>query len=420
MLCNQRNNLKIKLCYNFSPLGRSRGEEIERICSKLGGGLDKAIVPVDSSVAPVEGPYSERSDDLLDMVQRSIDCVNLTSVYGFLHFEIIDHLKENYRPEPDLYFYHSDHLGSSSFITDANGIVSQHLQYLPYGELFAEQRDNTARYYTPYKFSGKEKDEETGYSYFGARYYMPELSIWSAVDPMTDERSWLSPYNYCQNNPVMLTDPDGMLDGDPTDFGVKNNGDIVQIGPTNNEPDKLYAINDDGTKKSNTKPITVNDKELLPSLTKTNPEFKQPMYPDPFAVERKTYDPKTKTWTSKILRTMLQGHYGISKSKSDAKKIFTFVASNSNVEWSLAGFKNGDWIVGTLHQNAQAPSLEEIKGYSFNSLIYDAHSHPNNTATDFRASGNDINRANLLKAVNPNSQSWLFMPKNPKTKWQRL
>ena len=74
-----------------------------------------------------------------------------------------------YFPVTNLYFYHSDHLGSSSFITDANGISTQHLQYLPYGELFLEQR-STANYFTPYKFSAKEKDEETSYSYFGARY----------------------------------------------------------------------------------------------------------------------------------------------------------------------------------------------------------------------------------------------------------
>ena len=267
MLCNQRNNLKIKLCYNFSPLGRSRGEEIERICSKLGGGLDKAIVPVDSSVAPVEGPYSERSDDLLDMVQRSIDCVNLTSVYGFLHFEIIDHLKENYRPEPDLYFYHSDHLGSSSFITDANGIVSQHLQYLPYGELFAEQRDNTARYYTPYKFSGKEKDEETGYSYFGARYYMPELSIWSAVDPMADDYPDLSPYNYCENNPIMLVDPDGNNSGWYEDNGqtvfdpkINSQQDVYDAGKTG----KYYG--DMGVEYASDGSVNI----LMPDGTKQN------------------------------------------------------------------------------------------------------------------------------------------------------
>jgi RHS repeat-associated protein len=77
--------------------------------------------------------------------------------------------------------------------------------------LFVEQRA-TANYFTPYKFSAKEKDEETSYSYFGARYLASDFSFWLSVDPMSDERSWLSPYNYCQWNPIRLIDPTGMID----------------------------------------------------------------------------------------------------------------------------------------------------------------------------------------------------------------
>ena len=57
--------------------------------------------------------------------------------------------------------------------------------------------------------SGKEKDVETGYHYFGARYYNSDLSLWLSVDPMSDKYPSLSPYNYCDWNPVKLVDPDG-------------------------------------------------------------------------------------------------------------------------------------------------------------------------------------------------------------------
>jgi RHS repeat-associated protein len=72
-------------------------------------------------------------------------------------------------------------------------------------------------YQTPYKFSGKEKDEESGYSYFGARYYDSDLSVWLSVDPMAGKYPGISPYAYCANNPVMLVDPNGM-DIDPTEL----------------------------------------------------------------------------------------------------------------------------------------------------------------------------------------------------------
>ena len=58
-------------------------------------------------------------------------------------------------------------------------------------------------------FTGKEKDSESGYYYFGARYFMPNLSIWNSVDPMADKYPSLSPYNYCAWNPMKMVDPDG-------------------------------------------------------------------------------------------------------------------------------------------------------------------------------------------------------------------
>ena len=59
-------------------------------------------------------------------------------------------------------------------------------------------------------FTGKERDEETGYGYFGARYMDHELmTSWLSVDPMADKYPSISPYNYCMWNPVKLIDPDG-------------------------------------------------------------------------------------------------------------------------------------------------------------------------------------------------------------------
>ena len=61
-----------------------------------------------------------------------------------------------------------------------------------------------------FTFTGKERDEETGYGYFGARYMDHELmTMWLSVDPMADKYPSISPYNYCMWNPVKLIDSDG-------------------------------------------------------------------------------------------------------------------------------------------------------------------------------------------------------------------
>ncbi len=62
----------------------------------------------------------------------------------------------------------------------------------------------------PQSFTGKERDSETGFSYFGARYYDSDiLTGWLSVDPLADKYPSLSPYNYCALNPIRIIDPNG-------------------------------------------------------------------------------------------------------------------------------------------------------------------------------------------------------------------
>ena len=62
----------------------------------------------------------------------------------------------------------------------------------------------------PQSSTGKERDSETGFSYFGARYYDSDiLTGWLSVDPLADKYPSLSPYNYCALNPIKVIDPNG-------------------------------------------------------------------------------------------------------------------------------------------------------------------------------------------------------------------
>ena len=238
--------------------------EGERVCSKIGSGF--GVAPYDPQGAPVDvlaGDFYDLQDDLHTMVQRGMACVGYDE-----EFTISEELKPAHNsasdPENDQYFYHPDHLGSSSFITDLNGNGIQHLQYLPFGESFVDQQ--IGQWNTPYKFSGKEKDDETGYSYFGARYYDSDLSVWLSVDPLASEYPFQSPYNYCSLSPIMRIDLNGMNDGwylgedNQTHYDVNVNcqKDLddkgicgTYIGRTGTEASNdglQYSLNEDGSK----------------------------------------------------------------------------------------------------------------------------------------------------------------------------
>ena len=82
-------------------------------------------------------------------------------------------------------------------------------------------------------FTGKERDSETGFSYFGARYYDSDLMTgWLSVDPLADKYPSLSPYAYCAWNPVKLVDPDGreMMMND--DWYINGKGEIRWFNST--------------------------------------------------------------------------------------------------------------------------------------------------------------------------------------------
>ena len=109
--------------------------------------------------------------------------------------------------EEETFFYHSDHLGSTSYITDDRGNITQYTAYLPYGELLVDEHSSSED--LPYKFNGKELDEETGLYYYGARYLNPTSSVWYGVDPLFEKYPYVSPYCYTFGNPLKFIDPDG-------------------------------------------------------------------------------------------------------------------------------------------------------------------------------------------------------------------
>jgi len=197
--------------------------------------------------------------------------------------------------EKEVYFYHSDHLGSASWITDYRGKAVQHIQYLPYGEPYINQRAAGTTYSERFRFTGKERDEETGFGYFGARYMDHELmTMWLSVDPMADKYPNISPYAYCAWNPVRLVDPDGR---------------------------DVWSLSDDGTmtwERSSSYDIIKYDKKEI-SLKNSNNVFG--------------------TGSEGYSFSLKDNQYYTFSDVMDAQKAFEFFADNLDFEFSALGYK---------------------------------------------------------------------------------
>ncbi|MDR2965323.1 MAG: hypothetical protein LBU88_06070 [Treponema sp.] len=145
--------------------------------------------------------------------------------------------------ERRVYYYHTDHLGSAQTITNYKGDLHERLEYTPYGELWIDWQSNEAIDSTPFRFTGKERDPETGLYYFGARYLDPKTSRWLSADPALTDGSYipvapnsddarkhnenlpgmggvfnainLHTCHYSFNNPIRYIDPNGRNGDDP-------------------------------------------------------------------------------------------------------------------------------------------------------------------------------------------------------------
>ena len=227
----------------------------------------------------------------------------------------------------ETFFYHSDHLGSTSYITDDRGNITQYDAYLPYGELLVDEHSSSEE--LPYKFNGKQFDEETGLYYYGARYLNPVTSLWYGVDPLAEKFPNIGAYVYCHGNSINMIDPDGK-----DDYKLNKNGQISFWRRTNAKTtDRIFSSD-----KSN---ILIN-KGLASQLVKN----------------------QTRNGTN-----------ASTTNSEDAFKFFKFVADYTNVEWNLIGERSDNGGV-VFKLNSDFQSTAGVNLVNAGKFLFMLHSHP--------------------------------------------
>src|SRR5271165_3020379 len=139
---------------------------------------------------------------------------NATADYIYFNGKRVARL-DNPTGTASVHYYFSDHLGSADVITTNAGVIQQESDYYPYGGERVITSGDTNRY----KFTGKERDSESGLDEFGARYYASSLGRFMIPDwaekptavpyAMFGNPQSLNLYSYVNNNPTTTRDPDG-------------------------------------------------------------------------------------------------------------------------------------------------------------------------------------------------------------------
>ena len=233
-----------------------------------------------------------------------------------------------------LFFYHSDHLGSANWITNSQGQAVQYIHYMPFGELWENQQ--AFEYDERFKFTGKERDAETGYDYFGARYYLSLLGIWLSPDPFIDKNVGISSYAFCSWNPINRLDPNGM-----DDIEIDKRGFIINYDKTNYNDNICIKDSDD----------LQWERELsLPGQ----------YISESFSAERLT-----------VKGDFVQMDFLPISDDAIGEQIFSFVADNTDVEWSLNYIGEQGTILSTSHQERSEAGCS----YIFNRYSMRGHTH---------------------------------------------
>jgi RHS repeat-associated protein len=131
---------------------------------------------------------------------------NWTAVYGLIRGQLASRVDI---PGNVVHYYFHDQLSSTNVVTDALGNIQNESDYYPYGgEIVVSSGDSNR-----YKFTGKERDSESGLDNFGKRYYASSMGRFSSTDPgpyVWHDPQTLNRYAYTRNNPLKYVDPTGM------------------------------------------------------------------------------------------------------------------------------------------------------------------------------------------------------------------
>ena len=153
--------------------------------------------------------FDKNNDDNEDKENKGYS-IDKNKKFAIVDIKTVENGTTLPNPSAIIRYQYYNHLGSACLELDANANIISYEEYHPFGTTsYRSGRSETEVSLKRYKYIGKERDEETGLYYFGARYYAGWIGRWISVDPLKEKYLNLTPYNYCANGPLKNIDLDG-------------------------------------------------------------------------------------------------------------------------------------------------------------------------------------------------------------------
>ena len=292
------------------------------------------------------------------------------------------------------HYYLKDHQGNNRVVVDEEGTVEEVNDYYAFGGLMSTSSRQSVQ---PYKYNGKELDRKGGLDWYdyGARYYDAALGRWHVVDPMAEEYYSISPYEYCNNSPIIYIDPTGML---YTGYTVDRNGYILKI---NNEGGDNYDVLYNKEKYSSE---TKGDYDKTGNKTGIQISKGILLGTDARSMSSKITKGVLYTQDGQLTgKTVLNHAYEV-KNDQESVSIMNFLDKNTDVEWSNTLMENKQGGNVNLISTSHEAKRISFGSYQINKYIRSGyqvlrsdHIHPGEGRVASGDTGDIGNAKNILQ-----------------------
>ncbi len=182
------------------------GQRVRKVVEKNKGTLIEERI----YLGPYERFQRSNSKGTIQLERETLHVTDDQQRIALIETKTVDSNITPFTPKSRLRFQLNNHLGSSGLEFDEKGQEISYEEYYPYGSTsYQGVKSNSEVSQKRYRYSGKERDEETGLYYYGARYYAPSMAIWTSADPIGIEDS-INLFNYVRENPIVRVDETGL------------------------------------------------------------------------------------------------------------------------------------------------------------------------------------------------------------------